>query len=212
MHVSILAWPAIYRWPAALHPGHAGDLMVMASDDEGETWSTQVTLTSNMKWHASSSVARSGRAVTHDFGRYLSAERGLSPATLSNYLPIVRSFLIGRFENKSMRLDELHPIDVHRFIVRYAKTGSRRRAQLMITALRSFLRFLPQRGAIATDLARAVPGVTTWSLAHLPKSLPAEQVEQMLAFGDRGARVGQRDYAILLFLAAWGCAQARSSP
>ncbi|MER9890360.1 glycoside hydrolase [Mesorhizobium sp. M0114] len=34
--------------------GHAGDLMVMASDDEGETWSTPVTLTSNMKWHASS--------------------------------------------------------------------------------------------------------------------------------------------------------------
>lgn len=142
--------------------------------------------------------------LTRDFGRYLSAERGLSPATLSNYLPIVRCFLIGRFEDKSMRLDELRPIDVHRFVVLYAKTGSRRRAQLMITALRSFLRFLQQRGAIATDLARAVPGVANWSLVNLPKSLPPEQVEQMLAFCDRGTPVGQRDYAILLFLARLG--------
>jgi site-specific recombinase XerD len=74
----------------------------------------------------------------------------------------------------------------------------------MVTALRSFLRFLQQRGAIATDLARAVPGMANWSLSHLPKSLPPGQVEQMLAFCDRGTPVGQRDYAILLFLACLG--------
>jgi site-specific recombinase XerD len=142
--------------------------------------------------------------LTRDFGRYLSAERGLSSATLNNYLPIVRSFLIGRFEHKSMRLDELRPIDIHRFVVHFARTGSRRRAQLSVAALRSFLRFLQQRGLIATDLARAVPGVANWSLAHLPKTLPPGQVEQMLAFCDRGTRVGQRDYAILLFLARLG--------
>ncbi|ESY65908.1 MULTISPECIES: hypothetical protein [Mesorhizobium] len=34
--------------------GHAGDLMITASDDEGETWSVPATLTSNMKWHGSS--------------------------------------------------------------------------------------------------------------------------------------------------------------
>lgn len=142
--------------------------------------------------------------LTQGFGRYLSAERGLSPATLSNYLPIVRRFLTGRFENEPMRLDDLRPIDIHRFVVRYAKTGSRRRAQLMVAALRSFLRFLQQRGVIATDLARAVPGVASWSLAHLPKSLPPGQVEQLLAHCDRGTPVGQRDYAILLFLARLG--------
>lgn len=34
--------------------GHAGDVMIIASDDEGETWSAPVALTSNMKWHGSS--------------------------------------------------------------------------------------------------------------------------------------------------------------
>ena len=142
--------------------------------------------------------------LTQAFGRFLSSERGLSPASLINYLPIARSFLIDRFGSEALQLDDLQPVDIHRFIVRHAQMGSRRRAQLMVSGLRSFLRFLQQRGAIATDLAGAVPGVANWRLSHLPKSLPPEQVEQLLAFCDRGTPVGQRDFAILLFLARLG--------
>ncbi|MGD0107905.1 MAG: site-specific integrase, partial [Rhodopila sp.] len=133
-----------------------------------------------------------------------SSERGLSPATLNNYRPIVRRFLTERFGSTPMRLDELRTIDIHRFIVRRVQTGSRRSAQLMVTALRAFLRFLQQRGSIAADLADAVPGVANWCLSHLPKSLPPEQVERMLACCNRGTPVGQRDYVILLFLARLG--------
>ena len=142
--------------------------------------------------------------LTRDFGRHLSSERGLSPATLGNYLPIVRSFLIERFDGKPMQFDELRPVDIQRFVVRRAQTGSRRSAQLMITALRSFLRFLRQRGAISTDLAGAVSGIADWRLSHLPKSIPPEQVERMLASCDRSMPVGERDYAILLLLARLG--------
>jgi integrase/recombinase XerD len=142
--------------------------------------------------------------LTQEFGRYLRSERGLSVATLNNYLPIVRCFLTERFSSTAMRLDELGPVDVHRFIVRRVQTGSRHSAQLVVTALRSFLRFLLQRGAISTDLARGVPGVANWRLSHLPKSLPPEQVERMLACCDRDTPAGQRDFAILLFLARLG--------
>jgi integrase/recombinase XerD len=123
---------------------------------------------------------------------------------LINYLPFVRCFLIEQFGSNALRLGELRPIDIHRFIHRRAKTMGRCRAQLMVTALRSFLRFLQQRGAIATDLAGAVPGVANWRLSHLPKSLPPDQVEQMLASCDRRTPAGQRDYAILLLLARLG--------
>jgi site-specific recombinase XerD len=123
---------------------------------------------------------------------------------LNNYRPIVRRFLTERFGSTPMRLDELRTIDIHRFIVRRVQTGSRRSAQLMVTALRAFLRFLQQRGSIAADLADAVPGVANWCLSHLPKSLPPEQVERMLACCNRGTPVGQRDYVILLFLARLG--------
>ncbi|WP_292502587.1 site-specific integrase [Mesorhizobium sp.] len=74
----------------------------------------------------------------------------------------------------------------------------------MVTALRSFLRFLQQRGLLATDLAVAVPGIAGWRLAHLPKALPAEQVERLLASCDRRTPAGRRDYAVLMLLARLG--------
>jgi site-specific recombinase XerD len=142
--------------------------------------------------------------LTRDYERFLSSERGLSPATLINYLPAVRRFLTDRFKGKAPRLRDLRPHDLHRFILREAHRVSRSRAKLTVTALRSFLRFLFQRGAIKTDLLAGVPGVAHWRLSHLPKSLPPEQVERLLQCCDRTTRSGQRDYAILLLLARLG--------
>jgi site-specific recombinase XerD len=74
----------------------------------------------------------------------------------------------------------------------------------MVTTLRSFLRFLRQRGAIDTDLAAALFGVSYWRWAHIPKWLPPDQVERLLGSCDRRTPAGQRDYAILLLLARLG--------
>jgi integrase len=74
----------------------------------------------------------------------------------------------------------------------------------MATALRSFFRFLRQRGDLAVDLAAAVPCVAHWRLASLPKGLDPEQVEAVLRACDRTIAIGRRDYAILLLLARLG--------
>jgi integrase/recombinase XerD len=116
----------------------------------------------------------------------------------------VRQFLIERFGTKALRFSGLRLRDIHRFIVRHVQAGSRSQATRTVTALRSFLRFLHQRGAITIDLASAVPGVADWRLSHLPKSLPAEQVKQLLASCDRSTPTGRRDYAILLLMARLG--------
>ena len=142
--------------------------------------------------------------LTQDYERFLRSQRGLAPATLSSYLPIVRRFLTERFGNKTVRVEDLHPRDLHRFILRQVPRGSRNYAKLMVTALRSFLGFLFQRGAIKTDLLAGVPGVANWRLSHLPKSLPPDQVERLLRCCDRRTPSGRRDYAILLLLARLG--------
>jgi integrase/recombinase XerD len=142
--------------------------------------------------------------LTQDFERFLSSERGLSPLTLINYVPTVRSFLTERFKGRTLRLGQMRPHDLHRFILREARRLSRNRAKLTITALRSFLRFLLQRGKIKIDLAAGLPGVAGWRLSHLPKSLPPEQVKRLLDSCDRSTPSGQRDYAILLLLARLG--------
>lgn len=142
--------------------------------------------------------------IEREYKQYLVSERGLSPATLSNYLPAVRLFLTERFGAEMMDFGQLLPQDTHRFILRQAHRLSRSRAQLLVTALRSFLRFLYQRGDITNDLAVGLPAVANWRLSHLPKSLPPEHVERLLASCDRQTPIGRRDYAILLLLARLG--------
>ena len=71
------------------------------------------------------------------------------------------------------------------FVLRHAHQLSPVRAGLMVTALRSFLRYLRHCGAIATDLAGCVPTVPNWSLSTLPRFLPAAMMERMLERCDR---------------------------
>jgi integrase/recombinase XerD len=142
--------------------------------------------------------------IIGDYDGFLSSERGLARATVVCYLPVVRRLLTERFGNKALRLEDLRPADLIRFILREARRVSRIHARTTVTALRSFLRFLRQRGVIKTELAAALPGVAHWRLSHLPKSLPPDQVEQLLRSCDRRTPSGQRDYAILLLLARLG--------
>jgi site-specific recombinase XerD len=142
--------------------------------------------------------------IEHDFARFLRLERGLNPVTVESYLRHVRHFLHDKFGNDEPHFDVLCVQDINRFILERAGQVRRSYAKLMVTALRSFLRFLHLRGAIDTDLAAAVPGVVNWRLSHLPASLPTQQVKRLLACCDRSSPTGQRDFAILLFLARLG--------
>lgn len=142
--------------------------------------------------------------LTREYEEFLLRERGLSRSTVITYLPVVRCFLDERFGRKALRLVQLRPQDLHGFILREVQRVGRSHGKRTITALRSFLRFLLQRGAIRVDLACTLPGVASWRLSHLPKSLPPEQVERLLACCDRSTPTGKRDYAILLLLARLG--------
>ncbi len=142
--------------------------------------------------------------LTRDFEKFLYSERGLSRSTAVSYLLIVQRFLDERFGRNELHLEQLRPKDLHGFILRQIQRVSRTHGKAVVTALRAFLRWLLQRGAIGADLADTLPGVATWRLSHLPKSLPAEQVERLLAGCERSTATGKRDYAILLLLARLG--------
>ena len=142
--------------------------------------------------------------IIEEFSRYLTQERGLAMATVDNYVATVVRFLTARFGEGPVELAALQAHDLTDFVLAQAHRLSPRPAQLMVTALRSFLRFLYQRGRIAVDLAAAVPTVADWRLATVPKYLQPEQVELLLESCDQGTVVGQRDYSILLLLARLG--------
>ena len=143
-------------------------------------------------------------SIERNFSRHLERERGLSQSTLHNYLPVIRCFLTERFGSDGIVLNEIDASDVIQFVLRYARTMSCRRAQLMTSALRGFFRFLYFRGDTASDLASSVPTVADWKMSELPKSLKPEEVERLLQNCDRCTAIGQRDYAVLILLARLG--------
>jgi len=115
--------------------------------------------------------------VITEFQCYLSQDLGRSLSTLKNYVPFVDQFLLERFHNRAPNFTSLRAPDVTRFVTRHAHQLSPLRAGLMVTALRSFFRYLRHRGAIATDLAGCVPTVSIWSLSTLPRFLPTAAVD-----------------------------------
>jgi integrase/recombinase XerD len=138
------------------------------------------------------------------FERYLREERGLASVTILYYVTFVRSFLHDRFGNGRVALGRLCAGDVVRFVQSEAPRLHVKRAQLLTTALRSFLQYARYRGDIALDLAVAVPSVANWSMTSIPRAIPENQVRRLLASINRRTAMGRRDYAILLLLARLG--------
>jgi site-specific recombinase XerD len=149
-------------------------------------------------------VQNSRQNITDEFRRYLLQERGLSAATLQYYVPSIDQFLSERFRNKPPNLSTFRAADVTGFVQRHAHRLSPGRAKLLVTALRSFFRYLRHRGEISLDLAACVPTVPNWSKSTLPKFLPPGTVHRILGRCDRQAPLGRRNYAILLLLARLG--------
>jgi len=144
------------------------------------------------------------RRIESDFAEYLAQERGLKQVTIDTYLSIAGRFLSYQFGAGPVVLNNLHPRDIIRFILRHTETVSTKHAQLIVCSLRSFFRFLYQRGKTAIDLSPSALTVANWRLSELPKFLAPEQVERLLQNCNQDTLIGQRDYAILLLLARLG--------
>lgn len=143
--------------------------------------------------------------VQQDFELYLLRERGLAAASIRLYGDSVGRFLKNVFGDAEVRLDQLTATDVVRFVqVDAARLHHPKRAQVMTTALRSFLQYGRYRGDIVADLHTCVPTVANWSMAGIPKTISTSQVQSLLAGCDRQSVAGRRDYAMLLLISRLG--------
>ncbi len=139
------------------------------------------------------------------YREYLLVERGLTAGTARGYLDCVRSFVSSRARGDGeVDLVGLTPQDVLGFVLADCQRRPRRSAKLMVTALRSLLRFLHVEGLIDRPLAPVVPSVAFWRLQGLPRGLAADQVRGLLESCDTDTANGRRDLAILLLLVRLG--------
>jgi integrase/recombinase XerD len=142
--------------------------------------------------------------LRRQYADHLEKERGLAAVTVAGYWPYIRRFVVERFGDGPIDVQELAPDDIARFLLRHARSGSPKVAKLMVTALRSFCRFLFQHGQTKSDLARAIPTVPEWRLAEVPKYLKPEEVERVVHACQGDTAVARRDRAIILLLARLG--------
>jgi integrase/recombinase XerD len=144
--------------------------------------------------------------VLHEYSSYLHEERGLAPATIENYAGYVRHFLTDISGEAELRLASVHASQIADYIRRNApQDRTFAAAKDIVTALRSFFRFARYRDYIHTDLAAAVPSVAGWSMASIPRAMPADCVRALLNASKEWRKpAGLRNRAILLLLARLG--------
>jgi len=138
------------------------------------------------------------------YGDYLRRERGLAMVTVSRYWSFIQRFLSERFGDGPINFKELGPQAIDDHLLRHAHESTPKVAQLMVSALRSFFRYLFRYGKTKQDLSTAIPTVPTWRFSDVPKYLRTHEIESILDTCNRRTRVGRRNYAILLLTARLG--------
>jgi integrase/recombinase XerD len=134
------------------------------------------------------------------FQDWLRRHRGISERTIDRY---------GRMASRLLAVLGADPAGYEARSVRQAvldevKDTSAAYAKTMTTALRCYLRFLGASGECRPELIHAVPTVPQWRLSALPRYLPLDDVERMIAACDTDKSHGIRDRAILLLLSRLG--------
>ena len=134
------------------------------------------------------------------FCAWMRAQRGTSDQTLYLYAASIRK-LIRRFGENPSKLDAHR---LRQFVLQRSRTAGWAAAKTCTTALRMFLRFLIAEGRCRVGLLGAIPVLAHWRLTSLPRYLPPEDVERLIASCDLSSPVGKRDRAVLLLLARLG--------
>jgi len=134
------------------------------------------------------------------FWAWMRQQRGTCQSTLDSYGIHIRE-LFGRLGEEPAGLDAR---SLREFVLDTSRAGGWATTQKRTTALRMFLRFLIAEGKCPPELDGAIPILAHWRLASLPRYLPEEDVERLIASCDPAVPVGRRDRAILLLLARLG--------
>jgi integrase/recombinase XerD len=129
------------------------------------------------------------------FLEYLAVEKGLSPNTIQSYERDVRK-LVGILKARKTSLAQISEDTLVRFIHGESQAGlSARSLARLISALRSFFRFLVLSGYLKKDATAQLTTPSTW--LALPKFLTVAEAEALLQAPDGTKPQGLRDRAML---------------
>ena len=132
------------------------------------------------------------------YGWHMEHVRGLAPKTRDMALRIMRRLLTTRFGDGPVDITAIKPEHVRRFFAQQAKLYNKpASAGTVVSVLRVYFRYRASLGDAVHGLIGAVSYPANWQLASLPKSLTAEEVEQLVGSLGKVGRSLRRADAIV---------------
>lgn len=136
--------------------------------------------------------------IVPEFEAWMRGHRGSADRTLADYRRHLLQFV------EVTPIERLDAAVLRAYVVTRSKEMTGPQMLVVVRALRMFVRFLVVTGRCPSHLDRAVPSVPNWRLATLPRYLPTDDVERVIASCDPSTPLGRRDRAVLLLLARLG--------
>jgi len=148
----------------------------------------------------------SHRSLLDDFRTWLARDRGLAPVTIHSSLSSGRRFLerTAGSGDPVTALQGLSAEHIETFFVSLAPAngvGTRRNWQ---TVMRRLLNFAARRGWLSSLVAKSIPTIRSYRLAHVVRGIEDDQIRQLLESVPDDSPTDLRARAILLMLAVYG--------
>lgn len=142
-------------------------------------------------------------AVLEFFIRYLETERRLSPQTVRAYAHDVVQLQVWMESRGIRHWDGVSPAELRDFLGDlWARGLSRRSVNRLLSALRTFYRFLNREGLATRNPLEKISSLKQEK--RIPNFLDVEEVFRLMAAPDDGTPLGLRDRALLEWLYATG--------
>ncbi len=142
--------------------------------------------------------------VLKAFAGWCAAQRGLTRTTTEQYVWRVATFLGIWRPDDDVVVGDLDGRAVLTTVRAASEVMSTPSLRCLVTALRSFLRFLYVTGRVSVPLVAAVPALKCWPRTALPSAIPAADARRLVAGCDTATGRGCRDVAVLLVLVRLG--------
>lgn len=138
-----------------------------------------------------------------DYEQYCEDRLYLRPSTLCRRTTNLTIFLDFLHSRKGRALDQIQAADLSEF-VSCRDHLNRKTVAVIVSDVRSFLRFLTMRDILQKDLSAELPKISVPRDATIPSVWDQELNVRLLGAVDRSSAKGKRDYAILLLACRLG--------
>lgn len=150
------------------------------------------------------SINKSIEKITQAYTKYLDEDKGLCASTIKKNKKIIFDFLLKLFGKTKFNSQKITQNTILTHIRKFKKYHELKNIRVMVSAIRSFLRYLVMIGKLKNEIANCIPVMPSWRAAILPVFLVKSETKQLLKACDRHTPNGQRNYAILLLLLRLG--------